>query len=102
MTSVDGISAVNICTDEISFARVCLEDVGLVGASVRSQDGVLIDIVGVRLAPPGMIRWKAERIEVLICGDYRKEGVMVFVGWRRKFGFDDGSGYGNGVIFLGM
>jgi hypothetical protein len=102
MASVNGISAVDICADEIAFALVCSKDVGLVGAGVCPQNGILVDIIGVCLASPWVMRWKAERIEVLMCSYHWEERGMVFVGWCGELRLDDGSSYRNGVIFLYM
>ena len=35
-----------------------------------------------------------------MCRDDGEEGIVVFVGWGWEAGFDDGAGYGDGVVFL--
>lgn len=65
-----------------------------------SKNGLLIDIIRIRLTSPRVIRWEAQRIEILLGGDDWIEIVVVFVRWTGEAGFDDCPCYGNRVIFL--
>lgn len=71
-------------------------------AGMCPQNRLFIHIVCIRLTPPRMILRKAQGIEVLMCSDDRKEGAIVFITGRGEFGFDDGAGYRDGVIFLNV
>jgi hypothetical protein len=102
VASINCISAVYIRADEEALARVCSEGICLVGTRMSSQNSVVVDIVRVCLAPPRVICWKAQGVEVLVCGDDGEEGVVVSIGRGREFRFNDRTRYGDGVVFLNM
>src|SRR5277367_1316200 len=89
VTSVDGISSVYICTDEVSFALVCSEYIRLMRTRVCPQNRISVNIVCICLTSPGMVFWEAQRIEVLMCRYNGEECVVVFVGWVWESRFDD-------------
>lgn len=78
VAAIDSVTAVYIGDYSISdlfgmtlfvsmeLLEVCL----LVGTCVGAQHCFVIDIIGVSPATTGMIRWEAEDIEVLRCGDH--------------------------------
>jgi len=59
MASVDSISPVYISTDKKTFTVIGPKDVRLMGAGMRSQNGLFVDIVRVGLAASRMIGWEA-------------------------------------------
>ena len=49
-----------------------------------SQDGLFIEVVGIRSASADMIYGGVEGIEVLMCRDDRGEVVVVVVTWKSR------------------
>ena len=54
-----------------------------------AKNGLLVEVVGIRLAPARVVCWEAQRIEVLLGGDNREKIVVVFVNRTRETRFDD-------------
>lgn len=97
MTSIDGISSVNIRADRIPVARILAKDIRLVGAGVGPQNGVFVDVVCVCPAAARMIGGEVEGVEVLRYGDDGGKGVVVSVCWRGEMRFNQLTGQEDGV-----
>lgn len=82
MTSVDGISSIYIRGNSVSVARVRPEYVDFVCRRVRSQDGVLVDIVCVSLASAWMICLESKRVEILTNSYNRWQLVVILETWE--------------------
>ena len=88
MASVDGISPVHICADRITFTLVTSEYLCFMGASVRSQYGIFINIVRIGTTSAWMIFGEAERVEVLGDCDNRMNIIVMCICWRWEIRFD--------------
>lgn len=47
MTPVNGVSSIHVGRDEVTSALVGPESVGLVGTRMRSQESLLVQVVGI-------------------------------------------------------
>jgi hypothetical protein len=59
VTAVNCISSVDIRTDEVAFALVIAERIGLMCGCVCSQDSLLVDIVRISSISSDMVQRKA-------------------------------------------
>ena len=59
---------------------------------VGTQDGVLVDIVRIRLASPWMVQRETKGVEVLVYGDDGREVTVIFVDRLRELPFNEGAG----------
>lgn len=69
MSSVNGVSTVNVGSDEETGRLGVLETVDLMGTSVSSKKGVVVDIVGVSLGSSRMVLGESELVKVLVFAD---------------------------------
>ena len=76
MTSIDGISPVDIGANQIPFGLVLTENICLMSAGVGSEHMVSIDVICVRPTSPRVIRRESKRIKVLGDSDDRRETVV--------------------------
>lgn len=81
MTSVNGISPVDVSTDSVSLAFIVSKSVCLVSRCMGPEASVFVDVIGICAAPAWVVCRKAKRIEILGNGDDGGERVVVGVGW---------------------
>lgn len=108
MAAVDSISAIDVRDNGVSnlfgtrflvpidLLKVCL----LVRASMCSQHGLLIDIVGIRAATTRMVQRKAEDIEVLRSRNNGTLLVVVSVDGTRELTFNELPGDSERVVLV--
>ena len=80
----------------IELLEVCL----LVGTCVSAQDCLVVDIIGISPAATGMIRWKAEDIEILCCSDYGILFDVISKDGSGELAFDKLAGDGQRMILV--
>jgi hypothetical protein len=59
VTAVNCISSVDIRTDEVAFALIAAERIGLMCGCVRSQNSLLVEIVRISSISSDMVQRKA-------------------------------------------
>ncbi len=89
MTSIDGVSSIHVRTDEEAIGVILPERIRLVGRGVCAENSIAIDVVCICRISARVIRWEAERIEVLVGGHDREEVVVGAVFGGREMGFDN-------------
>lgn len=94
VTPVYFISSVYVRSDRISLTRIGPENVGFMGASMRPQHSVFVDVVCVRAASTRMILREAKRIKVLRYGDDWMQIIVVSIDRLTKASLDELAGYG--------
>jgi hypothetical protein len=60
VTAVNGISTVDICGDSIAITGILSENVNLVRRSMRPENSIFVDVIGVGPTASGMVRGEAE------------------------------------------
>lgn len=85
MASINGITTIHICANEVPLALIFAESVSLVGGCVGPQNGAGVDVVGVCSATANVVQGETEGVEVLGCGDNGEERVVFCVVWEARF-----------------
>jgi len=93
VTPVDGISSVYIRANRVPSTSVTPEYLCFMSASVGSQHGVLVKVVGISATSARVVWGEAKRIKVLGHRDNWVEIVVISICWLGKAFFNDLASY---------